>query len=76
MTRKSKRELKRAVEDLSSSAGRPAGLITIFSTAYNGGTVHLVDRERRLVRIDGDLRVARENALEKLDGWAWEEVAP
>lgn len=68
MTRRSKRELEAAVEELS-LRDRPAGLITLVSTATNDGVVELVDRDRRLVRVDGDLRRARQKALERLDGW-------
>lgn len=67
MTRRSKRELEAAVEELS-LRDRPAGLITLLSTATNDGTVELVDRDRRLVRVDGDLRRATRDALETLEG--------
>lgn len=67
MMRRSKRELEAAVEDLS-VRDRPAGLITILSTATNDGVVELVDRDCRLVRVDGDLRRARRNALETMEG--------
>lgn len=68
MTRKSKRELEAAVEDLS-VRNRPARLITLLSMATDDGTVELVDRDRRLVRVDGDLRRTRRNTLETLEGW-------
>ncbi|MDS0220886.1 hypothetical protein NDI54_05895 [Haloarcula sp. S1AR25-5A] len=71
MTRRSKRELENAVDTLSTDGTTPpaAGLITLVSTSYNGGTVELVDPERRLVRVDGELRQATPPAFETLT-WA------
>jgi len=71
MTRRSRRELERALDDLDSGAPDPpgAGLVTLLSTAYNGGAVRLLDPERRLVRVDGELRRVTEHAFEKL---TWE----
>lgn len=75
--RRSERELEEAVDRLDERGDRDlpvAGVITILSTAYNGGSVELLDRERRLVRIDGERHRATEFALEKFDESWWKPV--
>lgn len=68
MTRRSKRELERALDDLDAGGDRPAGLITILSTGANGGEVELVDPERRLALVDGETRQLTPNAFDRLVG--------
>ena len=56
MTWPTKRALEREVENLHGDERFPqAGLITILSTASNGGTIELIDRKRLLYRIDGEI---------------------
>ena len=55
MTRRSEREIERALDALDDGSDLPpAGLITILSTEYNGGTIEPVDGEPQLVRVNGD----------------------
>ena len=61
-------DLRREVDDLESD-GREyplAGIITIMSTAHNGGEVKLIDKEERLVLIDGQEHRVDEHSIEVL----------
>jgi len=70
MTRRSKREIDTALEDLESEDRDIAGLITVLSTLQNGGDVVDVPDRRDLVRVDGEVKRLLPNAREQLEGWA------
>ena len=61
----SKRELERRLADLEDDALPTASLIELLSLDFE-----VVDTERRLVRIEGELREVPESAAEKLKGLA------
>lgn len=61
-------DLERDLEGLDAPADVPeAGLITIFSTVHNGGTIDAVDADRGLYRIDGELMQVRNSAWDVLE---------
>lgn len=68
MTRRSRRELEDAVDRLGGGDAEypTAGLITLLSTSHNDGTVELLDRERRVVSVDGEPHRITPTALKQL----------
>ncbi|MDQ2072815.1 hypothetical protein RBH20_09740 [Haloarcula sp. H-GB4] len=67
MTRRSKRELSSAVDALDDGADPPlAGLITVISTEYNGGSVEFLNDGPGAVLINGERHRLTETARNKL----------
>lgn len=66
MTRRSKRELESALENIESKDVERVGLITVLSTATRGGPVEPVPGSPDLVSIDGETHQLTENAREIL----------
>jgi hypothetical protein len=67
-SRRSRRELVRAVDNLDEGDGLPvAGLITVYSSLMSDEvSVELVDRQRRLVDVDGVTHRLTRNAADKM----------
>lgn len=65
MTRRSKCELERALDDFDDGEYPEAGLITVLSAVHNDGTAECVDSERGLWRINGAVMRLLPNAREK-----------
>jgi len=69
MTRRSKREIERRVDDLEDENRDGVGLIAVLSTLHNGGDVARVPGRRDLIQIDGEVKRLAPHAREPLAGW-------